>query len=73
MLEVFYGSSAYKNIFERRSFPFVAATQLVKFLCSKFHESGILSWVGENFFVVSVMCILPIGVVVFIALRVLKN
>ena len=34
--EVFYGSYAYKYIFDCRPFPFVAARQLMELPCSKF-------------------------------------
>ena len=35
------------NISENRPFPFFAASQLMEFRCSKFHESGTPLWVGR--------------------------
>ena len=41
-LGMFYGSCANYYIFECRPFPFVAARQLMEFLCSAFDESSII-------------------------------
>ena len=61
-----YVSCACYCIFENRPLPFVAARQLMEFLCSNFYDSGTLLQLDQLWHTVLLMCHPPIGVVTFL-------